>query len=90
MPAKAGAIVHHVNIQDFADLDLFDFSKTAQMIEAGRAAMDRYLDHPKPNTFARWLPPAHAKSYAAHAARRTPFARINRRHACDGHHREKT
>jgi NTE family protein len=48
--AKAGAIVHHVNITAFADLDLFDFSKTAQLIEAGRAAMDLYLDHPKPNT----------------------------------------
>lgn len=48
--SQAGAIVHHVNIQAFAALDLFDFSKTAQLIEAGRAAMDLYLDHPKPNT----------------------------------------
>ena len=48
--AKAGALVHHVNITAFADLDVFDFSKTAQLIEAGRAAMDLYLDHPKPNT----------------------------------------
>ncbi len=48
--SKAGAIVHHVNITDFADVDLFDFSKTAQMIEAGRTAMDRYLAHPRPNT----------------------------------------
>jgi NTE family protein len=48
--AKAGAIVHHVNITAFADLDLFDFSKTAQLIEAGRAAMDQYLANPKPNT----------------------------------------
>ena len=47
---KAGAIVHHINIPAFADLDLFDFSKTAQMIEAGRAAMEQYLDNPKPNT----------------------------------------
>jgi NTE family protein len=46
----AGAIVHHINITAFADLDLFDFSKTAQLIEAGRAAMDLYLSHPKPNT----------------------------------------
>jgi NTE family protein len=48
--AKAGAIVHHINIQDFADLDLFDFSKMAQLIEAGRVATERYLNHPKPNT----------------------------------------
>ena len=48
--AKAGAIVHHVNIAAFADLDLFDFSKTAQLIEAGRSAMDQYLANPKPNT----------------------------------------
>lgn len=48
--AQAGALVHHVNITAFAELDLFDFSKTAQLIEAGRAAMDHYLDHPKPNT----------------------------------------
>jgi NTE family protein len=48
--SKAGAIVHHVNISAFADLDLFDFTKTAQLIEAGRAAMDLYLDHPRPNT----------------------------------------
>jgi NTE family protein len=48
--SKAGAIIHHVNITAFADVDLFDFSKTAQMIEAGRAAMDQYLNNPKPNT----------------------------------------
>lgn len=48
--SAAGAIVHHVNITDFADIELFDFSKTAQMLEAGRAAMDRYLAHPRPNT----------------------------------------
>jgi NTE family protein len=47
---SAGAVVHHVNITAFADIDLFDFSKTAQMIEAGRSAMDQYLDHPRPNT----------------------------------------
>jgi NTE family protein len=47
--SQAGAIVHHVNIAAFADLDLFDFSKTAQLIEAGRAAMDLYLDNPRPN-----------------------------------------
>jgi NTE family protein len=48
--STAGATVHHVNITDFAGIDLFDFSKTAQMIEAGRVAMDRYLAHPRPNT----------------------------------------
>jgi hypothetical protein len=42
--------VHHINIRDFADLDLFDFSKTAQLIEAGRAATEQYLNAPKPNT----------------------------------------
>jgi NTE family protein len=48
--AKAGALVHHINIQAFADLDLFDFSKTAQLIEAGRVATEQYLSNPKPNT----------------------------------------
>ncbi len=46
---QAGAIVHHVNIAAFAGIDLFDFSKTAQMIEAGREAMEQYLANPKPN-----------------------------------------
>ncbi len=55
--AKVGALVHHVNITAFAGLDLFDFSKTAQMIDAGRAAMDQYLAHPQPNTL-RPLTPA--------------------------------
>ena len=36
--------------QAFADIDLFDFSKTARMIEAGCAARDQYLAHPRPNT----------------------------------------
>ena len=55
--AKAGAIVHHINITAFADLDLFDFSKTQQLIDAGRAATDQYLANPKPNTI-RPLGPA--------------------------------
>jgi NTE family protein len=59
---KAGAIVHHINIQDFADLDLFDFSKTAQLIEAGRVATEQYLSHPKPNTIR---PLAAASAFAA-------------------------
>ena len=62
--AKAGAIVHHINIRDFADLDLFDFSKTAQLIEAGRAATEQYLNAPKPNTI-RPLAPASAFTTAA-------------------------
>ncbi len=57
--AKAGAIVHHVNITAFADLALLDFSRTAQMIEAGRIAMDQYLTQPRPNTI-RPLAPARA------------------------------
>lgn len=47
--SQAGAIVHHVNITAFAEIDLFDFSKTTLMIEAGCAAMDQYLAHPRPN-----------------------------------------
>lgn len=66
--SKAGAIVHHVNITAFADLDLFDFSKAAQMIEAGRVAMDQYLDNPKPNT----LRPLAATSAQAAVPRRMP------------------
>jgi NTE family protein len=64
----AGAIVHHVNITAFADLDLFDFSKTAQLIEAGRIAMDQYLGNPRPNVI-RPLAPAGAQ---AAAPRRMP------------------
>jgi NTE family protein len=48
--SQAGAIVHHVNITAFAEIALFDFGRTAQMIEAGRAAMDHYLANPRPNT----------------------------------------
>jgi NTE family protein len=66
--SKAGAIVHHVNLTAFADLDLFDFSKTAQLIEAGRAAMDQYLANPKPNT----IRPLTAVSAQAAATRRMP------------------
>ena len=47
---QAGATVHHVNITAFADIDLFDFSQAAAMVEAGRIAMDTYLNAPKPNT----------------------------------------
>jgi hypothetical protein len=61
--SHAGAIVHHVNITAFADNDLFDFSETAQMIEAGRLAMDQYLNAPRPNTI---------RPLAAHAAQAAP------------------
>lgn len=66
--AKAGAIVHHINIAAFADLDLFDSSKMAQMIEAGHSAMDQYLDRPKPNTI-RPLAPAQAFNTPRHMPR---------------------
>ena len=57
----AGAIVHHVNITAFGDLDLFDFSTAAQQIEAGRQAMDLYLEHPRPNVVSP-LSPAQAQA----------------------------
>jgi len=47
---KAGATLHHVNITAFPDLGLFDFTQTAKLIEAGRIAMDTYLNAPRPNT----------------------------------------
>lgn len=47
---KYGATLHHVNITAFADLDLFDFTKMQAMIDAGRIAMDTYLNAPCPNT----------------------------------------
>lgn len=47
---KAGATLHHVNITAFPDLSLFDFTQTAKLIDAGRIAMDTYLNAPKPNT----------------------------------------
>jgi NTE family protein len=65
--SKAGALVHHINIQAFADLDLFDFSKTTQLIEAGRVATELYLNNPKPN-MVRPLAPASALA----AAQRMP------------------
>ena len=46
---KAGATLHHVNITAFSDLDLFDFTQTRALIDAGRLAMDTYLNAPKPN-----------------------------------------
>jgi NTE family protein len=46
----AGVTLHHVNIPAFGDISLFDFSQARAMIAAGRAAMDAYLDAPRPNT----------------------------------------
>ena len=46
---KAGAKINHVNITAFPDLGLFDFTQSAKLIEAGRIAMDTYLNAPKPN-----------------------------------------
>ena len=66
--SQAGAIVHYVNITVFAEIELFDFSKTAQMIEAGRAAMDHYLANPRPNT----LRPLTAAGAAAASTQRLP------------------
>ncbi len=62
----AGATVHHVNITAFPDLDLFDFSKAADLINAGRIAMDTYLDTPRPNTIRPLASPS------AQALRRMP------------------
>lgn len=62
---KAGATLHHINITAFPDLPLFDFTQTAALINAGRVAMDTYLDAPKPNT----LKPL---TVAAQATRRMP------------------
>ncbi|HLF25414.1 MAG TPA: patatin-like phospholipase family protein [Anaerolineae bacterium] len=45
----AGVTLHHINIPAFSGLSLFDFSQARQMIEAGRAAVDAYLDAPRPN-----------------------------------------
>ncbi len=47
--AKSGATLHHINITAFPDLDLFDFTQMQAMIDAGRIAMDTYLDAPRPN-----------------------------------------
>jgi NTE family protein len=46
----AGVTLHHINIPAFGDVSLFDFSQAREMIDAGRAAMDAYLDAPQPNT----------------------------------------
>lgn len=47
--AKSGATLHHINITAFADLGLFDFTQMAALVNAGRIAMDTYLDAPRPN-----------------------------------------
>ena len=65
--AQAGAIMHHINITAFADLDLFDFSQTSQLIEAGRVATDQYLDNPRPNVINPLGP-----AQALHAPRHLP------------------
>ena len=62
---KAGATLHHVNITAFPDLPLFDFTQTASLINAGRIAMDTYLNAPKPNT-------VRPLATSAQAARRMP------------------
>jgi NTE family protein len=46
----AGITLHHVNIPAFGDISLFDFSQARPMIDAGKQAMDAYLDAPRPNT----------------------------------------
>ena len=48
-----GLTLHHVNIPAFGDLSLFDFSKVRELIAAGKAALDAYLDAPKPNVIQR-------------------------------------
>ena len=48
-----GLTLHHINISAFGDLSLFDFSKTRELIAAGKAALDAYLGAPKPNTIQR-------------------------------------
>lgn len=62
---KAGATLHHINITAFPDLPLFDFTQTASLINAGRIAMDTYLNAPKPNT-------VRPLATSAQAARRMP------------------
>ncbi len=41
--------VHHICLTAFRELSFLDFSKTAQMLEAGYEAMRRYLEDPRPN-----------------------------------------
>lgn len=53
---NAGLKVHHIQIAAFSDLSLFDFSKTRDLIDAGKAALDAYLDHPRPNVVHRPIP----------------------------------
>jgi NTE family protein len=45
--------LHHVNITAFGNLSIFDFSKTRELIAAGKAALDAYLDAPRPNIIER-------------------------------------
>ena len=48
-----GLTLHHINISAYGDLSLFDFSKTRELIAAGKAAVDAYLGTPNPNTVQR-------------------------------------
>lgn len=46
---QSSATVHHICLTAFRELSFLDFSKTAQMLEAGYEAMRRYLEDPRPN-----------------------------------------
>lgn len=48
-----GLTLHHVDIPALGDLSLFDFSKARELIAAGKAALDAYLDAPRPNEIQR-------------------------------------
>lgn len=46
---QSHATVHHICLTAFREISFLDFSRTAQMLEAGYEAMQRYLADPRPN-----------------------------------------
>ncbi len=49
---KTGITLHYISLGDiFANIDLQDFSHTAEMIAQGYQRTRQYLDHPTPNLF---------------------------------------
>lgn len=58
---KPGITLHYISLGDiFANVDLQDFSHTAEMIEQGYQRAKKYLDHPTPNVMPQMFGAASA------------------------------
>ncbi len=53
---QSGVTLHYISLGDiFADIELQDFSRTAEMLEQGYRRARQYLDHPTPNVLPQAL-----------------------------------